>query len=48
MDLWHLNIVSFHYRSQSSQLIKKKSYSQISEKHDETSINLANVFDFID
>ena len=25
----------------------KKSYSRISEKHDQTSINLTNVFDFI-
>ena len=25
----------------------KKSYSQIFEKHDQTSINLANVFNFI-
>ena len=26
----------------------KKSYSQISEKHKQTSINLTNVFDFMD
>ena len=37
----------FPYCSQSNQLIKKISYSQISEKYDQTSINLTNVFNFI-
>ena len=34
--------------SQSSLLITKKSYSWISEKHDQNSINFTNAFDFID
>ena len=37
----------FPYSLQWSQLILKKSYSQISKKHDEITINLTNVFNFI-
>ena len=49
MDLWHLNIGSFHVvHNQVKQFCKKICYSQISKKHDQTSINLTNVFDFID
>ena len=38
---------TFHNSSQSSQQIQKKPYCRISEKHEKTSINLSNVFDFL-
>ena len=43
--LLHLLILSIFFTIKQTNF--KKSYSEISEKHDQTSITLTNIFDFI-